>query len=146
MAQITYIHLQNNSIWPFFSNFVPKINGIQNDSASRDNPYPQMISMTLPKFIITMDGYFRLGMVNQHKDLLKPGDQCIGGGYYHFDYTSNRIVLDRSSYDFGKPKWHLLEVLRVPSVYRGLRLVYLYDDNFHEDFIVSNELRIEYYD
>jgi len=20
--------------------------------------------------------------------------QCIGGGYYHFDYTSNRIVLD----------------------------------------------------
>ena len=22
--------------------------------------------MTLPKFIITMDGYFRLGMVNQH--------------------------------------------------------------------------------
>ena len=46
--------------------------------------------MTLPKFIITMDGYFRLGMVNQHKDLLKPGDQCIGGGYYHFDYTTNR--------------------------------------------------------
>ncbi len=40
--------------------------------------------MTLPKFIITADGYFRLGMVNQHKDLLKPGDQCIGGGYYHF--------------------------------------------------------------
>ena len=39
--------------------------------------------MTLPKFIITMDGVFRLGMVNQHKHLLKPGDQCIGGGYYH---------------------------------------------------------------
>ena len=58
--------------------------------------------MALPKFIITMDGYFRLGMVNQHKDLLKPGDSCLGGGYYHFDYTSNRIVLDRSSYDFGK--------------------------------------------
>ena len=60
--------------------------------------------MTLPKFIITMDGYFRLGMVNQHKDLLKPGDSCLGGGYYHFDYTSNRIILDRSSYDFGKPQ------------------------------------------
>ena len=28
--------------------------------------------MTLPKFIITMGGVFRLGMVNQHKDLLKP--------------------------------------------------------------------------
>ena len=102
--------------------------------------------MTLPKFIITMDGYFRLGMVNQHKDLLTSGDQCIGGGYYHFDYISNRIVLDRSSYDFGKPKWHLLKVLKVPSVYRGMRLVYLYDDNYHEDFIVSDELKIEYYD
>ena len=81
--------------------------------------------MTLPKFIITMEGYFRLGMVNQHKHLLKPGDQCIGGGYYHFDFVSNRILLDRESYDFGRPKWHLL---------------------FHDDFNVSEELNIEYYD
>ena len=56
-----------------------------------------------------MDGHFRLGMVGQHKDLLKPGDQCIGGGYYQFDWTSNRLVLDRASYDFGRPRWHLLE-------------------------------------
>ena len=35
--------------------------------------------MTLPKFIITIDGVFRLGQVNQHKHLLKQGDQCIGG-------------------------------------------------------------------
>ncbi|MBP5777934.1 MAG: hypothetical protein J6W56_10340 [Prevotella sp.] len=67
-----------------------------------------------------MDGYFRLGMVNQHKHLLKPGDQCIGGGYYHFDFVSNRILLDRESYDFGRPKWHLLETLKVPSTYRGI--------------------------
>ena len=51
--------------------------------------------MNLPKFIITLDGYFRFGQVNQHKHLLKPGDQCIGGGYYHFDFVSNRILLDR---------------------------------------------------
>ena len=86
--------------------------------------------MTLPKFIITMDGYFRLGMVNQHKHLLKSGDQCIGGGYYHFDFVSNRILLDRESYDFGRPKW----------------IVYSYDDGFHDDFNVSEELYIEYYD
>ena len=49
-------------------------------------------------------------MVNQHKDLLKPGDQCIGGGYYHFDFVSNRII------------------------------------RFHDDFNVSDELKIEYYD
>ena len=102
--------------------------------------------MTLPKFIITMDGHFRLGMVNQHKDLLKPGDQCIGGGYYTFDFISNRILLDRKSYDFGRPKWHLLETLKVPSVYRGLRLVYTYNDDYHDDFNVSEELTIEYYD
>ena len=92
-----------------------------------------------------MDGIFRLGMVNQHKDLLKPGDQCIGG-YYYFDFVSNRIILDRSSYDFGKPKWYLLETLKVPSVYKGLRLVYVYDDGFHDDFHVSEELSIEYYE
>jgi hypothetical protein len=65
--------------------------------------------MNLPKFVITMEGFFRLGMVNQHMHLLKPGDQCIGGGYYVFDFVSNRIILDRESYDFGRPKWHLLE-------------------------------------
>ena len=102
--------------------------------------------MTLPKFIITMNGYFRMGMVYQHKDLLMLGDQCIGGGYYTFDYVSNRIILDRSSYDFGSPKWYLLETLKVPSIYKGYRLVYVYDDGFHDDFNVSDELKIEYYD
>ena len=102
--------------------------------------------MTLPKFIITMDGVLRLGMVSQHKDLLKSGDRCIGDGYYTFDFVSNRIVLDRSSYDFGKPKWHLLESLKVPATYRGLRLVYKYDDGFHDDLNVSDELQIDYYD
>ena len=72
-----------------------------------------------------MDGHIRFGIVNQHKDLLKPGDQCIGGGYYRFDIISNRIILDRESYDFGKPKWHLLDTLKVPSTYKMLRLVYV---------------------
>ena len=102
--------------------------------------------MSLPKFIITIDGVLRLGMVNRHKDLLKPGDQCIGGGYYSFDFVSNRIILDRSSYDFGKPKWHLLDTLMVPSVYRGLRIVYISDDGYLGDLDVSEELKIEYYD
>ena len=102
--------------------------------------------MKLPKFIITMDGHLRMGMVNMHENLLKPGDQCIGGGYFYIDYTSNRIILDRSSYDFGKPKWHLLDRLVIPSAYRGMRLVYQYDDNSHDDFDVSEELMIGYED
>ena len=93
-----------------------------------------------------MDGHIRFGIVNQHKDLLNPGDQCIGGGYYRFDFISNRIILDRESYDFGKPKWHLLDTLKVPSTYKMLRLVYVYDDRFQKDFNVSEELKIEYYD
>lgn len=101
--------------------------------------------MSLPEFIITMDGHLRLGMVNQHKDLLVAGDQCIGGGYYQFDWASNRIVRDRASYDFGRPRWHLLETLKVPSQYRGLRIVYIYDDDFHDDYCVNDELKIEYY-
>ena len=54
--------------------------------------------MTLPKFIICMDGTFRLGMVNQHKHLLKMGDQCIGGGYYHFD---SRGKINPQNHHFG---------------------------------------------
>ncbi len=100
----------------------------------------------LPKFIITMDGVLRLGMVNQHKDLLKPGDRCIGGGYYQFDWTANRLILDRSSYDFGIPLWHLIDTLKVPASYRGLSVVYIYDDNFHEDFNLTDNLNIEYYE
>ncbi|MCM1141574.1 MAG: hypothetical protein NC453_23630 [Muribaculum sp.] len=100
--------------------------------------------MSQPKFIITADGFLRLGMVNMHKDLLLPGDVCIGGGYYQFDYVSNRLILDRKSYDYGKPKWHWLDVLKVPSVYRGLQIVYIYDDG--EEFDLSQELKIEYYD
>ena len=101
--------------------------------------------MTLPKFIIIMDGMFRLGMVNQHKHLLIQGDLCIGGGYYFFDFISNRIILDRESYDYGRPRWHLLEILKVPSVYKGLQIIYKYDDGFHDDFNVSENLVIEYY-
>ena len=100
--------------------------------------------MSQPKFIITADGFLRLGMVNMHKDLLLPGDECIGGGYYQFDYVSNRLILDRKSYDYGKPKWHWLDVLKVPSVYRGLQIVYVYDDG--EELNLSNKFKVEYYD
>lgn len=102
--------------------------------------------MTQPKFILTLEGRLRLGMVAQHKDLLRPGEQCIGGGYYAFDYVSRHLLLDRSSYDFGRPRWHLVDVLLVPTAYRGLRIVYRYDDDFHDDFSVSDELTIRYCD
>lgn len=101
--------------------------------------------MEQQKFIITRDGYFRLGMVDQHKDLLLGDDNCIGGGYYQFDWVNNRIILDRRSYDYGRPLWNMLDTLKVPAEYRGMSIVYVYD-NEREDFNVSEELKIEYYD
>ena len=78
--------------------------------------------MTLPKFIITLEGVFRLAMVNQHKDLLKPGDQCIGGGYYHFDFVSNRIILNRESYEQGILRLRPSQVASVGGAESTVRL------------------------
>jgi hypothetical protein len=77
-----------------------------------------------PKFIITDEGILRLGYVHMHKDLLQPGDRCIGGGFWSVDYVSNRLVLSGKSYDYGKPKWHYLDKLSVPEEYKGLTIVY----------------------
>jgi len=44
-----------------------------------------------PKFILTLDGYIRLGYVRMHKDLLLPGDVCIGGGFWELPRLTNRI-------------------------------------------------------
>ena len=39
-----------------------------------------------------------------------------------------------------------LEKLKVPASYRGMRIIYKYDDGFHDDFNVNDELIIEFYD
>lgn len=97
------------------------------------------------KFILTSDGYLRLGVVKMHKDLLQECDICIGGGFYQFDYASGRLLLDRESFDFGKPRWHLLDgKLKVPKEYRGLHIVYDYDDRYSDILDVSREFSIEY--
>ena len=101
--------------------------------------------MKHPKFIITQEGYLRLGIVNLHLDLLTDKDQCIGGGYYEVDLVNNKLILSRISYDYGPPKWDWLETLKVPSEYRGFQIEYESDDIFIDDFDVSVELKIEYY-
>ena len=99
--------------------------------------------MSYPKFIITQNGHFRLGMVDQHKELLQAGDICYGGGYYEFDYIANELLLHGKSYDFGKPKWNELSTLHIPEVYRGLRLVYQYDSG--AKLYLGDHLNIDYY-
>lgn len=97
-----------------------------------------------PKFIITGDGTLRLGMVNRHFELLKPGEKCLGGGYYELDYLSHRMLLSGVSTDFGAPEWMCIEKLKVSAYYQGLSIVYVAWESYEDDFAVSDELEIEY--
>jgi len=78
----------------------------------------------MQKFIVTSDGRFRYGDVRLHKNLLLPGEDCIGGGMYEFDYPGSRMLLWGESYDFGRVKWSWLDTLILPSALRGLRIEY----------------------
>lgn len=72
------------------------------------------------KFILTDSGELRLGDVDMHKELLRPGEVCYGGGMYEFDYVGNRLLLDGRSFDYGRPKWFKVDALWVARVYEGL--------------------------
>lgn len=101
--------------------------------------------MAQRKFIITNKGMLRMGMVELHRDLLRPGDMCYGGGYYEFDYVSNRLILSGESTDFGIPRWDWLDELHVPEVERGLRIVYVPTTrSWEDDYDVSAELKVIY--
>lgn len=76
------------------------------------------------KFIVTSDGRFRFGDVRLHKQLLQPGEECIGGGMYEFDYTGSRMLLWGESYDFGRVKWSWLETLTLPTSLEGMSIEY----------------------
>ena len=102
--------------------------------------------MSYPKFILTNTDRLRLGRVNLHKELLQPGEYCLGGGFYEFDYVSGILLLSGKSYDFGRPKWHCCDELHVPSVYEGLRIMYSSDGDREGAVDLSDELKIVYDD
>ena len=79
-----------------------------------------------------------------HKDLLYPGDQCYGGGFYEIDYISNRILLHGASYDYGRPRWNYIDTLFVPIQYQGMTIIYQGEYSTEDDFNVSAELSVEY--
>lgn len=76
------------------------------------------------KFIITNTGHFRFGNVNLHRDLLRRGEDCLGGGFYEFNYASARMLLYGKSYDFGRPKWSLIDTLTIPDALSSLTITY----------------------
>ncbi len=85
------------------------------------------------KFIITSEGRFRYGNVNLHRELLQGNEDCLGGGFYEFDYIRNRLELSGRSYDYGRPCWGALDVLLMPAAFRGLDISY--DDIPLQDFV-----------
>lgn len=80
--------------------------------------------MKHPKFIITSGGHLRLGMVTLHRDLLMGHEQCLGGGFYEYDYLGNRLLLSGKSFDYGPPRWSKMDVLLVPKAYCGIPIIY----------------------
>lgn len=100
------------------------------------------------KFIITRKGDFRLGDVRLHKDLLLPGDECYGGGFYEIDYATSRLLLEGESYDFGPPRWDWLEVemvtLKVPIAYRGYQIFCRDEEHIRDNSFLPIRLSVEY--
>lgn len=100
------------------------------------------------KFIITQQGYFRLGDVKLHKHLLELEDTCYGGGFWQIDYLSNRLLLEGASYDYGKPKWELLinqkKTLKIPLAYQGMQIIYYPEYAFSKELIITEQLQTEY--
>ena len=99
--------------------------------------------MKHPKFIVTSGGHLRLGMVTLHRDLLLPHEQCLGGGFYEFDYEGNRLVLSGKSFDYGPPRWNKVSELLVPVAYRGVPIIYR--DYRDGEINLTAAFRIGYY-
>lgn len=76
------------------------------------------------KFIVTGEGRLRLGNVALHRDLLRPGESCIGGGMYEFDYVNMRLLLSGRSYDYGRVKWSWIDHLVVDSSLSDISIYY----------------------
>lgn len=99
--------------------------------------------MEHPKFIITGGGHLRLGMVTLHRDLLMPNEECLGGGFYEFDYVGNRVLLSGKSYDYGPPRWGKIEVLLVPEGLKGMAV--LYRNSRGEELDLTSAFKTQYY-
>lgn len=79
-------------------------------------------------------GALRFNTVKLHSELLQPWEDCLGGGRWCIDQKNKRLVLEGSSYDFGTPRWRQLIKdnigLVLPKAYKGLEIIYIYDDGY----------------
>ena len=85
----------------------------------------------------------RLGEVTLHRELLMPQDNCLGGGFYEYDYASKVLILSGKSFDYGAPRWHSIKVLLIPEAYRGVPIIYR--DQWDEELDITSTFTIKYY-
>lgn len=78
-----------------------------------------------------------------HRDLLMPHEDCLGGGFYEFDYANNVLILSGKSFDYGVPRWGKINELLVPEAYRGIPIVYR--DGWGDELNLTNHFNIRYY-
>ena len=77
------------------------------------------------KYILTSAGAVRLGYVALHRELIEPGDYCIGGGLYEIDYAERQLVFYGESMDYGAPRWIRAREVVLPRDYEGFPPVLL---------------------
>lgn len=99
--------------------------------------------MRVNKFILVErnDGAeLRLGCVENHADLLRAGEKCLGGGFFKVSDALKRVVMWDKSHDFGYPDFSRRTVLP-DGRYRGYSF-YCVPDLFMpmEDYEVTVEV------
>lgn len=82
-------------------------------------------------------------MVTLHRDLLMAHEQCLGGGFYEFDYVGNKLLLYGKSFDYGYPRWNKVDELLVPEALRGCGIVYR--DSRDDELDLTSTFTIKYY-
>ena len=82
-------------------------------------------------------------MVTLHRDLLMAHEDCLGGGFYEYDYASNILILSGKSFDYGPPRWSKIDVLHIPEAYRGILI--FYRDAWGSEINLTAQFKTEYY-
>ena len=97
-----------------------------------------------PKFILTTNGTLRLGLVKRHTELIKPGERCIGGGFYELDHIGHRLLLNGASSEYGEPAWERIDKLILSPYYQGLEIIYTSWDKWKEPLNISETKEVAY--
>ena len=85
-----------------------------------------------------------MGRVRRHCELLRPGEYCLGGGFYELDYVSHRLLLSGASSEYGEPKWEKVERITTSAFYQGLEIVYRSWNSWEDAVAVSDFLEVVY--